>query len=172
MCIRDRQYCALTAGVTLPAYYAGFWLQQRSTRLGAFVRWLTFHSPDVTFTFTLSRNLAITLMNYPRLFFGGTAHVLQFFGPFMLVTLLVLAVALAALLNRTLRHRNELRLLRLRLEPTLPLLVAVVWLAAYVVSVSYTHLDVYKRQRPSLCCSRAGRPGLQAAFIMCTMRCV
>jgi len=127
------QYCALTAGVTLPAYYAGFWLQQRSTRLGTFVRWLTFHSPDVTFTFTLSRNLAITLMNYPRLFFGGTAHVLQFFGPFMLGTLVLLAVVLAALLTRTLRHRDELRLLRLRLEPSLPLLVAVVWLTAYVV---------------------------------------
>jgi hypothetical protein len=127
------QYCAVAAGVTLPAYYAGFWLQQRPTSLGAFVRWLTFHSPDVTFTFSLSRDLAITLMNYPRLFFGGTAHVLQFFGPFMLVTLVLLAVVLAALLTRTLRHWDELRSLRLRLEPTLPLLVAVVWLTPYVV---------------------------------------
>jgi len=127
------QYCALAAGVTLPAYYTGFWLQQRSTGMGTFLRWLTFHSPDVTFTFTLSKDLAITLMNYPRLFFGGTAHVLQFFGPFMLVTLLLLAIALAALLTRTLRHRDELRRLQLRLEPTLPLLVAVVWLAPYVI---------------------------------------
>ena len=127
------QYCALAAGVTLPVYYAGFWLQQRSASLGAFVRWLTFHSPDVSFTFTLSKDLAITLMNYPRLFFGGTAHVLQFFGPFMLVTLLLLAVVLAALLTRTLRHREELRSLHLRLEPTLPLRMAVVWLATYAV---------------------------------------
>ena len=127
------QYCAVAAGITLPAYYAGFWLQPRTTNLGAFVRWLTFHSPDVTFTFSLPKNLAITLMNYPRLFFGGTAHVLQFFGPFMLVTLLLLAVVLAALLTRTLRQRDELGLLRFRIEPSLPLLVAIVWLTAYAI---------------------------------------
>jgi hypothetical protein len=127
------QYCAVAAGVTLPAYYAGFWLQQRSARFGPFVHWLTFHSPDVSFTFTLSKDLAITLMNYPRLFLGGTAHVLQFFGPFMLVTLLLLAVAVVALLTRTLRHRDELRSLHLNPEPTLPLLVAVVWLVPYIV---------------------------------------
>ncbi len=114
-------------------YYAGFWLQQRSARLNTFVRWLTFHSPDVTFTFTLSKNLAITLMNYPRLFFGGTGHLLQFFGPFMLITFFLLAMALAALLTRILRHPEELRLLHLRLAPTVPLLMAVVWLATYAV---------------------------------------
>jgi hypothetical protein len=114
-------------------YYAGFWLQQRSTRLDAFVRWLTFHSPDSTFTFGLSRNLALTLMNYLQLFFGGTGHRLRFFGPFMLVTLILLAVVLAPLLTRTLRHREEPRLLHLRLAPTLPLRIAVVWLATYVV---------------------------------------
>jgi hypothetical protein len=127
------QYCALAAGVTLPAYYAGFWLQERSTRPGAFVRWLTFHSPDSTFTFALSKDLALTLMNYPRLFFGGTGHLLQFFGPFMLVTLILLAVVLAALVTRTLRHREELRLPHLTLAPALPLRIAVVWLATYAV---------------------------------------
>lgn len=127
------QYCALAAGVTLPVYYAGFWLQQRSTHLGAFVRWLTYHSPDTPFTLTLSKNLALTLMNYLQLFFGGTGHLLRFFGPFMLVTFLLLAVVLAALVTRTLRHREELRLLHLRLAPTLPLRMAAVWLAPYAV---------------------------------------
>jgi len=127
------QYCGLAAGVTLPVYYAGFWLQQRSTGLGTFVRWLTFHSPDSRFTFTLSKNLAITLTNYPRLFFGGTGHVLRFFGPFMLVTFFFLAMALAALLTRTLRHGEELRVARLWLAPTVALQMAVVWLATYAV---------------------------------------
>ena len=127
------QYCGLAAGVTLPVYYAGFWLQQRSTRLDAFVRWLTFHSPDSTFTFGLSKNLALSLMNYVQLFFGGTGHLLQFFGPFMLVTLILLAVVLAALLTRTLRYREELHLLHLRLAPTLPLRIAAVWFATYAV---------------------------------------
>jgi hypothetical protein len=127
------QYCALAAGVTLPVYYAGFWLQQRSTGLGAFVRWLTYHSADTPFVLTLSKNLALTLMNYLQLFFGGTGHLLRFFGPFMLVTFLLLAAALTALLTRTLRYREELRLLHVRLAPTLPLRMAAVWWAPYLV---------------------------------------
>lgn len=127
------QYCALTAGITLPAYYAGFWLQQRSTGMRAFVRWLTYHSADSAFTFSVFRNLALTLMNYPRLFFGGTGHVLRFFGPFMLITLVALSVALGAFLFRTLRHWDELRLLRFKLEPRLPLVVSIVWLSTYVI---------------------------------------
>jgi hypothetical protein len=126
------QYCALTT-VTLSAYYAGFWLQQGSTRVGAFVRWLTYHSSDSAFTFSMSKNLAVTLMNYPRLFFGGTGHVLQFFGPFMLVTFVVLAAMLVMLLTRTLRYRSDLRFLRLQMEPIPPLVVSIVWLATYAV---------------------------------------
>jgi hypothetical protein len=127
------QYCAVAAGVTLPVYCLGFWLQQRSTRPSAFVRWLTFHSPDVTFTFNPAKDLAITLMNYPRLFFGGTGRLLQFFGPFILVTVILLAVVLIALLTVMLRHRDELRLLRFRLAPTLARRVAVAWFVPYAV---------------------------------------
>ena len=127
------QYCAVAAGVTLPVYCAGFWLQQRSTHVSAFVHWLTFHSPDVTFTFNMPKDLAITLMNYPRLFFGGTGRLLQFFGPFMLITVVLLAVVLTALLTVVFRHRKELRLLHFRLRPTLPMRMAVVWFVSYAV---------------------------------------
>jgi hypothetical protein len=127
------QYCALVAGIILPAYCAGFWLQSRSSSVPAFVRWLTFHSPDSSFSFNVAKDVAITLMNYPRLFFGGTGHVLQYFGPFMLGTLILLAIVVAAFLRRTLGHRGEVASLRLKLEPTLPLLVSIVWLSIYVV---------------------------------------
>lgn len=129
------QYCAVAAGTTLPAYYAGFWLQQRSSSPAAFLHWLTFHSPDSAFSFNPFKNLVITLINYPRLFFGGTGHVLQYFGPFMLVTLIVLAIVLAALLLRTLSHLDELRSPSPDVEPQLPVLVGVsiAWLATYAV---------------------------------------
>jgi hypothetical protein len=129
------QYCALTGAVTVPAYYAGFLLQQPTANIRTFVRWLTYHSADSAFTFSLPKNLALTLMNYPRLFFGGTGHVFRFFGPFMLVTLVALAVVFTALLIRTFGHPDELRSLRLpfNLKPTLPLVVSIAWLGTYLI---------------------------------------
>jgi hypothetical protein len=131
------QYCVLTAGVTLPSYYAGFFLQQHSqhysTSPRAFLHWLTFHSDDSAFTFNPAKNLTITLMNYPRLFFGGTGHLLRFFGPFMLVTFVLLTLVLGVFLTRTIRHWSELRPLRSAPAPSMPLLVAAVWLATYAV---------------------------------------
>jgi hypothetical protein len=127
------QYCAVAAGITLPAYYAGFWLQQGSSNPAAFLDWLTFHSADSAFTFNPFKNLVITLINYPRLFLGGTGHWLEYFGPFMLVTLIFLSIVLAVLLIRTLNHFDELRLPGLDLDRNLPLLVSMIWLATYVV---------------------------------------
>ncbi len=129
------RYCAVAAGITLPAYYAGFRLQQRSSNPAAFLRWLTFHSPDSAFSFNPFKNLIITLINYPRLFFGGTGHVLEYFGPFMLVTLILLAIVLAVLLIRTLSHLDELRLPTPNVEPQLSVLVSVsiTWLATYAL---------------------------------------
>ena len=128
-----RRYCVVAAGITLPAYYVGFWLQSGETSAAAFLRWLTNHSPDVSFSFNVPRNFAITAVSYTRVFFGGTGRVLQFFGPFMLVTLVLLAVVLAALIVIVVRYRADLRLLHWPLWASDSFRVAVVWLAAYVV---------------------------------------
>jgi hypothetical protein len=127
------RYCLLAGGITLPAYYAGFWLQQRDTNPAAFVRWLTSHSPDAIFRFNVPRNLAITVSSYSRLFFGGTGHALQFFGPFMLATFILLVLALAALTVAVVRYWDDFRLLNRPGWAGDSLLLAVVWLAAYVV---------------------------------------
>jgi hypothetical protein len=127
------QYCALTAGITLPAYYLGFWLQQRSIGVHEFLHWLTYHSADSAFTFGFIKNLFITLANYPRLFFGGTGHLLQYFGPFMLVTVLLLVPVLGVLLVGIIRYRDELKLLQVRFAANLPLLVSSIWLASYAL---------------------------------------
>jgi hypothetical protein len=127
------RYCGVAAGITLPAYCVGFWLHKGDTSPAAFMRWVINHSPGVGFSFNLGRNLGITAASYARLFFGGTGHVLQFFGPFMLVTLVLLAVVLVGLIANVVRYRADLRLLRWPSWANHSLRVAVVWLAAYVV---------------------------------------
>jgi hypothetical protein len=126
-------YCAAATIVTLPLYYTGYWLQQQELDPRHFVSWLTTHSSEVTFTFNVPKNLVISVMSYPRLFFGGTGHFLQFFGPFMFAVLFLFAAALVALLLRVWRHRDELPFLFRKPELTLSLKVAAVWLAVYVV---------------------------------------
>jgi len=140
------RYCALAGGITLLAYYAGFWLEERDTNLAEFLRWLTSHSPEVSFSFSLPRNLGITISSYSRLFFGGTGHVLRYFGPFMLVTLVLLAVVLAALIILLIRYRAELRFFVHPDWASDSLRIAVVWLFAYVVFLFFwlPHNTFYK----------------------------
>jgi hypothetical protein len=140
------RYCFIAGGITLPAYYAGFWLEERETSPASFLRWLTSHSPDVSFSFNLPRNVAITISSYSRLFFGGTGHVLQFFGPFMLVTLIFLALVLATLITLLLRYRADLRLLARPDWASSSFRVAVAWLSAYVVFLFFwlPHNTFYK----------------------------
>lgn len=140
------RYCAIAGGITLPAYYLGFWLEERETNPATFLRWLTGHSPDVSFSFNLPRNLVITTSSYSRLFFGGTGHVLKYFGPFMLVTLVLLAIVLSALIVVTVRHRADLGWLRRLNWTNDSLRVAAVWLLAYVVFLFFwlPHNTFYK----------------------------
>ena len=140
------RYCAIAGGITLPAYYAGFWLEERETNPADFLHWLTSHSPEVSFSFNLPRNVAITISSYSRLFFGGTGHVLQFFGPFMLVTLILLAVVLAILVTLLVRYRGDLRVLGRPDWASNSFRVAVAWLSAYVVFLFFwlPHNTFYK----------------------------
>jgi hypothetical protein len=127
------RYCLVAAGITLPAYFTGFWLQRHETSPAAFVRWLTGHSPDVSFSFNFPRNLATTIVSYTRLFFGGTGRLLQFFGPFMLVAIVLFALALLSLVVVVVRYRADLRLLQWPRWESNPLRASWMWLAAYVV---------------------------------------
>jgi hypothetical protein len=127
------RYCLVAAGITLPAYFTGFWLQRHETSLLAFVRWLTGHSPDVSFSFNVPRNFATTIESYTRLYFGGTGRLLQFFGPFMLVTLVLLAMTLVTLIVAVVRYRADLRLMQWPRGESDSLRVSWMWLAAYVV---------------------------------------
>jgi hypothetical protein len=123
------------AGITLPAYYAGYRLQRGVNTSPRFFPWLTNHSPDSSFSFNLPRNFAITVSSYVRLFFGGTGRVFQFFGPFMLVTLLLLAVVLAALIFIAARYWKDSHFPsgNAAIHDSHLFWVAVLWLTSYFV---------------------------------------
>ncbi len=108
------QYCGVVAVLTAPAFYFAFWLSTSHTDGTAFLAWLTSHAEDVTFTFSIAKNLAITLANYPRMFFGGTGHLLQFFGPKMCVGFFLLAISIGAFLKQSVGHFSEFKALLLR----------------------------------------------------------
>lgn len=140
------RYCAIAGGITLPAYYAGFWLEERETNPADFLHWLTSHSPDASFSFNLPRNAAITVSSYSRLFFGGTGHVLRYFGPFMLVTLISLAAVLAILITLLVRYRADLCFVAHPDWGSNSARVAVAWLSAYFVFLFFwlPHNTFYK----------------------------
>ena len=135
-------YSAIAIGITLAAYYAGFVLQTKTSSPRLFLHWVTSHADDVTFSFSLGKNLARSAVSYVRLFLGGkTSAVAEFFGPFMIIALIALAAALLALVVQLMRYRQDLRLLfsggpvqpgsadnsrRFEIE-------AVVWLASYAI---------------------------------------
>lgn len=127
------RYSVIAAGVTLPAYYAGYCLQRRGGPVPRFSDWLTNHSPDSSFTFGLVRNLGISVSGYVRLFVGGTGRVLQYLGPFMALTLAALTIVLGVLVLRLVRYRGELKFLRSQRTPEVFFDVAIVWFAAYFI---------------------------------------
>ncbi len=129
------RYCLTAAGITLPAYYAGYRLETMRTSLPPFLHWLTNHSPDSSFTFNLPRDVAITVSSYVRLFFGGTGRVLQFFGPFMLVTLVLLAAVLATSIFTAARYWKDSHFPRgnAAINNSRLSWVAAVWLTSYFV---------------------------------------
>ena len=130
------RYVALAAAITLPAYYAGYRLQEGAIRSRTFLQWITNHTPDSSFTFNLLRDLAISASSYVRLFFGGTGHALHYFGPVMMLALILFAIVLTILLARLVRYRNELHLQTDRSQRDahfwLPP-VSAVWLGSYLV---------------------------------------
>jgi len=126
-------YLATAGGITLPAYLAGFWVNTGGASFREFVPWLTSHSPEVSFSFSFTKNLAGSLVSYLQLFFGGRVGLMrQFFGPFEAIVAGLFAIFFAALLMVTLRHSRELfSFTRWKFGETEEF--AVTWVAAYAV---------------------------------------
>ena len=133
------QYSGIAFACTLAAYFAGFHWQQQSLDWVAFLRWLTAHSPEVSFSFDPWANTVYSLRGHVRLLLGGRiAAVLGQREPATMALSLVSLALVSVWVFQTFRHRAGWGRRRVaecaanaRQRPLLGLLS--VWVAAYLV---------------------------------------
>ena len=129
-------YVLVAVTMTLPSYYAAFFLQHGTGELKGFLNWLTSYAPDATVSLDLRKNLDATALGYLRLFIGGRVSLMvQFMGPLSAAVLLLFSAAVAVLAYRTIRFRADIRSFLRPARGDRPLRVvgalAAVWLASY-----------------------------------------
>jgi hypothetical protein len=139
---RRRAWLVLQSGataclLTAAAYYGGFRLQTGTHGLREFAHWITYHSPDTSFTFSPWSSTGHTLRGQVRLFVGGRFnYIAGLVNPLiiaLLVVLVVLAIVLGYDLIRSFKQRGD------GLEPPLKqnaetkalLLLCGVWILSY-----------------------------------------
>ena len=126
------QYGATAGGITLFVYCGAFWLSQENWSPVAFGRWLTSHSPDVSFSFNPLSNATVTATSYIRLFFGGRANLLsQFWGPFFIVVVAGLVILVVKLLLQFRGRWKDLCLFDASAMLDTELRFPILWVAAY-----------------------------------------
>ena len=97
---RVLQYTAVTAVLTVGIYVCCFYLAFRTTSPIAFLRWITYYTPENGFTFNPWKDLTASVSGSLRLFFGGRFNLLTpWLNPavFTLIAILILCVALLAI---------------------------------------------------------------------------
>ena len=122
-------YAALSGLTTLSAYIAAFRLQSGAFSLSVFRNWITSHAEDVSFSFNLPKNLAISLRSWVQLFVAGRPSLVRYFDPLTIV-LLVACVAALICLAIALYRRTRLRI---AIHDRTLFLFAMAWIASYVL---------------------------------------
>ncbi len=133
------KYAVTATVVTVGVYFFVFHAVAGTWSIGAFVRWITYFSPENGFSFNAASNLGYTLRSQVRVFLGGRiAFVREFGGPVMIGLATLTGMAALAFVFALLRHWRELRnALVAALEfpkQFQPLTVlCALWIAPYVV---------------------------------------
>ena len=65
------EYLALTFGFTSAAYFTCFYWVSGRADVEAYLRWITWHTPDSSFAFSVARNAWLTIRGTVRLALGG-----------------------------------------------------------------------------------------------------
>lgn len=133
------EFSAVAFILTLSTFTYCFYLSTGTFDFGRFVRWLTAHSPDSSFTFSVWRNLLLTLRGHARLLFGGRFNFIKGLVNPLTVLLMCVLVTASALLTlqilrnlksskfdwwKTLKHDGRFRPL---------LLLCALWISVYLV---------------------------------------
>jgi hypothetical protein len=93
---------ALAAGIpTVGLYALSFAIWHQSLTLGELMRWVVAHSQDVSFSFSIPRNVWISILGHFRLVLGGNLRlVLEQRSPVSMVAGAALAISLLLLMGR------------------------------------------------------------------------
>ena len=133
------QFGLVSVGLTTAAYFYCFHISAQSINPQSFLRWVTYYSPDASFSFSFWHNLGYTLRGNARLFLSGRFNLLEgLINPIIVILLVLLVIVfcfLGFLLVRNFQRPgiNTLRKL-FRLEENRPLLIlSLVWLSIYLL---------------------------------------
>ena len=96
LCRQNRRnagvYVASTLALSTAAFYLCFFINTAHTGVGEFLRWITWHTPDAHFSFSLGRSLWFTVRGTGRLALGGRLDAFHS-GVLELLVLLVLVAS-------------------------------------------------------------------------------
>ena len=129
----------LSVVLTSTIYFYCFYIATHKVYLTSFVRWLTYYSPDASFTFNVWNDLGYTTRGHFRLFLSGRLNLLQgLLNPAIAVLIALLVIVLSLLLYLVFRRlrlhaRQSVRNLLTDRHGRPALIVAAVWASVYLV---------------------------------------
>lgn len=126
--------------ITFAAYCYCFYLVTGTFNFAGFVRWITYYSPDGSFSFNALSNLGYTLRGHGRLFFGGRFNLIKgLINPLILVLMIALGLIAFVLLFQLVRNFKRPDFERMRAVATQEFWrqpvarLSVVWIAVYLI---------------------------------------
>lgn len=133
------RFVFVSSALTTTAYFFCFYLATHRLDLGSFIHWLTYYSPDASFTFNIWNDLSYTVRGHFRLFLSGRLNLLQgLINPIIVVLIALLVIDVCVffyLVFKSFRPRVSQLLRQLVRDPLgRPILiVATVWVAIYLI---------------------------------------
>jgi hypothetical protein len=93
------QFALVSIVTTAAAYFSCFYLTTKSLDPRSFMHWVTYYSPDASFTFNIWNDLVYTIRGHFRLFLSGRFNLLQgLLRPMIVLLIALLVIDLCVLL--------------------------------------------------------------------------
>jgi len=132
-------FALVSSLLTTATYVFCFYVAAHNTDLRSFIHWLTYYSPDASFTFNIWNDLRYTVRGHFRLFLSGRLNLLHgLINPIVVVLIALLAIDLGVLLFLVFRSfrpqvsQSLRKLIRDALGRPL-LIAAIVWASIYLI---------------------------------------
>ena len=104
------RYTVVAAILTVGAYVACFYLTFKDVSIGAFLKWITYYTPENGFSLSPWKDLTFTVGGNLKLFFGGRFNlIVPWLSPAIIGLFVLLGLCILAFAIRVLRKPDELR---------------------------------------------------------------